>query len=137
MITQCFNLTNMTTEVEEAIKELENAYGAENVQATADSDGGAYVMVSNLDIGEKYVPSVIWCRFRVTHMYPQAQVYPHFVNAELKRSDSAGFGTGFASPVVHNEIQTVQVSRSSKNWNPATDTAQIKLEKVLQWIKEQ
>jgi hypothetical protein len=127
----------MTVEVEEAIKELESAYGVQNVQVTADTDGGAYIMVSNLNIGEKYIPSVIWCRFRITHMYPQAQVYPHFVNLELKRTDGAALGTGFASPVKHNEVETVQISRSSKNWNPATDTAQIKLEKVLQWIEGQ
>jgi len=134
--TPCFKQSIMTAEVEEAIKELESAYGAQNVQVTLDADGGAYVIVSNLNIGEKYAPSVIWCRFRVTHMYPQAQVYPHFVNLDLKRTDGAALGVGFASPVAHNDIQTVQVSRSSKNWNPASDTAQIKLEKVLQWIKE-
>jgi len=127
----------MTKEVEEAIQELKSAYGPENVTSTPDSEGGAYVLVSNLFIGEKYTPSTIWCRFRITHMYPLAQVYPHFVNSELKRSDNQPLGEGFSSsPVVHNEIQTVQVSRTSKKWNPATDTAQIKLEKVLKWMIE-
>ena len=127
----------MTKEVEEAIQELQIAYGPENVTSTPDSDGGAYVLVNNLFIGEKYTPSTIWCRFRITHMYPQAQIYPHFVNLGLKRSDNQPLGEGFSSAaIVHNEIETIQVSRTSRKWNPATDTAQIKLEKVLKWIIE-
>ena len=128
---------SFTKEVAEAIEELKLVYETENVSATEDGEGGAYVIVKGLVIGEKYIPSTIWCGFRITYMYPEAQVYPHFVNPELKRADEANFGGGFSKDVSWNKLTTVQISRSSKVWKASIDTAQLKLEKVLQWIREQ
>jgi len=127
----------ITKEVAEAIEELKSVYGADNVDTKEDGEGGAYVIVKGLSIGDKYIPSSIWCGFRITYMYPEAQVYPHFVNEELKRADGKDFGSGFSKKVSWNNLMTVQISRSSKNWRASIDTAQLKLEKVLQWIREQ
>jgi hypothetical protein len=124
-------------EVQEAIDELKVVYGEGSVEVTEDGEGGAYVIVSNADLGEKYAPAVSWCGFRITFMYPDAQVYPHFFTPDLKRTDGKALGTGFGVNVTWNNRNTVQVSRKSGNWNSAVDTAQIKLEKVLQWLKEQ
>lgn len=127
----------MKENVLEAINELKIAYGEGNVSAVPDGEGGAYVIVSNLDLGEKYTPSIVWCGFRITHMYPEGQVYPHYLNPDLKRTDGQNYGSGFQSKIQWNNKETIQVSRTSKNWNPALDTAQLKLEKLIAWIKEQ
>lgn len=127
----------LTDEVNEAITELKNAYGETKVEAIPDNEGGAFVIVRDLSLGDMYVPSIIWCGFRITHAYPIAQVYPHFVNLELKRKDGKPFGGGFSSPVEWNKLQTIQISRTSRNWNPALDTAHLKLQKVIQWMQQQ
>jgi hypothetical protein len=126
----------MNEAVAAAVEQLRNFYGQGNVEALADSEGGAYVLVRNLDIGETYNYPSIWCRFRITYMYPEAQVYPHYINHDIKRKDGKPLGGGFSDPMMWNNHSVVQVSRTSKNWNPALDTAQIKLEKVIQWVKE-
>lgn len=126
----------MTDEVEEAIQELKDVYGEQNVSATPDQQGGAYVFVQNLDIGGKYTPSIIWCGFYLTHMYPTPDVYPHFVNPDLQRADRTPLSSTFQKVQWQNR-DAIQVSRRSNHWNPSLDTAQLKLEKVLKWMKEQ
>jgi hypothetical protein len=127
----------MTEEVQQAIEELKLAYGDGNVEATPDNEGGAYVVVNDLDLCDKYEPVKTFCGFRITHMYPEAQVYPHFIVPDLKRADKNPLGAGFSKPMQWNDREVIQVSRKSNHWNPAVDTAQIKLEKVLKWIREQ
>jgi len=126
----------MKQEVIEAIQELEKAYGKDLVASTPDEQGGAFVIISNLDLGPVYVPLKAWCGFAINHMYPDAQVYPHYFQSDLKRADGIGFSGGFSFPADKwQDRQVVQVSRSSKNWSPAHDTAEIKLEKVLNWMR--
>jgi hypothetical protein len=126
----------MKQEVMDAIQELESAYGKDNVAATPDQQGGAYVIVQNLDLGPVYAPSTTWCGFAINHMYPDAQVYPHYFPSEVKRADGSAFGGGFSHPAdPWQGHSVVQISRTSKSWNPAQDTAEIKLEKVLNWMR--
>ena len=119
-----------------AVKQLQNFYGVENVEAITDGEDGAYVLVKNLPVGDIYNLPLIWCRFRITYMYPEAQVYPHYINPEIKRKDGLPLGGGISDPMIWNNHSVIQISRTSKNWNPALDTAQIKLEKIIQWLRE-
>ena len=127
----------MKSEVEKAIKEIEDTYGKEHVEVQPDSDGGAYIVVSNIDLGNKFMPSTIWCGFLINHMYPISDVYPHFINPDFQYSGDLGKPKGsFQFDKIWNERKAVQVSRRSKRWNPSQDTALLKLEKVIKFIKE-
>lgn len=118
----------------EGIKELIEAFGEGNVKYTPEDSGGAIVFVNNVDVGGTYAPSIVWFGFIITFNYPHADVYPHYCN--LKRSDGNALGGGFGNANWQGK-DCVQISRRSNNWNPATDTAALKLAKVIKWVKEQ
>jgi hypothetical protein len=132
----------MTPEVEAAIEELREAYPEATVTAVADPDGGAFVTVDSVDVGERYVPRLTWVKFHITFQYPVADVYPHFVRPDLRlvvRPDLSDgqppFGTGTSMGTCPDGQQSaIQLSRKSNKLNPATDTAALKLAKVLKWL---
>jgi hypothetical protein len=123
-----------------AIDELRAAYPDHTICFEEDGGGGAFVGVDNLFLGEQYEPPRSWVGFRLTFQYPMADVYPHFVADGLKRKDGKPLGESFHSanqgfqPPTGSKITTM-VSRRSNRRDPATETAAIKLEKVLAWIR--
>jgi hypothetical protein len=123
-----------------AIEEIRAAYPKHEVSFEEDTEGGAFVEVTNLFLGEQYEPSTSWVRFRITFQYPTADVYPHFIVEGLRRKDGKPLGESFQ---LNNQgwqppsgIKTgTMISRRSNRRDPATETAAIKLEKVLAWIR--
>lgn len=105
------------------------------VTAYEDGDGGAHVIVDAVDLGQPYVQPQTWVGFHITRMYPYADVYPHFVRGDLQRADGRPLGEG-TSPNVFLGRPAIQLSRRSNRLNPLTDTAALKLQKVLGWLRE-
>ncbi len=125
----------MTPEVEQAIAEIQKAFPGHPVEVEAEGQGGAYVIVHDLLIGERYVPYTSWVGFTISYQYPYADVYPHYLDGELRRVDGHLVqGAGF-SPATWRNRQVIQVSRRSNRWNAAIDTAATKLSKVLEWLR--
>ena len=123
----------MTPMVAEAIDEIKATFEGTTVCVEDDGEGGAYVRIEPLDPGPSYVQSETWIGFRITQQYPYADVYPHFVRSDLSRIDGKPLGDGM-SPNKYREQPAIQVSRRSNHLNPATDTAALKLQKVLDWM---
>jgi len=131
----------MTAAVQQAIAEIGTAFPGHKLNVEPDTDGGACVKVYDLILGDKYEPSVSWLAFRITFQYPFADIYPHFCTPALKRKDGRSLGGGFN---LNNQWQTpkgtepaIMLSRRSNRLNPETDTAALKLAKVLDWIRSQ
>ncbi len=129
----------MTDSVQQAIAEIRAAFPGHKLDVEPDADGGAYVKVHDLGLGDEYEPSVSWLAFRITFQYPFADIYPHFCIPILKRKDSRPLGAGFN---LNNQWQTpkasepaIMLSRRSNRLDPETDTAALKLAKVLDWIR--
>lgn len=125
----------MTPEVEVAIKELEQTFPGSRVDIEADADGGASVLVNDLNVGPAYEPESSWVGFQITFQYPRADVYPHFLDGALRRKDGRALGEGFSGVTEWRGRPAIQVSRRSNRLNPATDTAATKLAKVLEWVR--
>ena len=126
----------MTPEVQQAVKELKGAFSEESVEATPDGQGGAYVVVNDVPVGERLSPSVVWFGFYLTFQYPNGDIYPHFVSASLEQASGAAIAReGVSGPLVWRSRLALQLSRKSNRWNPATDTALMKLLKVIEWVK--
>ena len=126
----------MTPEVEEAVQEIRRAFPDSAVTAAPDPQGGAYVTVDPVFIGQQWTPSETWIKFHMTFQYPYADCYPHFVTPDLRRADGGapgeGMQVGIPSPDGH---PATQLSRSSNRLDPVTDTALVKLIKVLEWLR--
>src|SRR5688500_12697351 len=128
----------MTPEVQAAIEEIRTAFPGHRLDVEPEAQGGAYVVVHNLSLGERYEPHTSWVGFLVDFQCPYSDVYPHYIVAEVKRADSTSHGGGFSGPTQwpgRKDRQALQVSRRSNRWNPAVDTAATKLAKVLEWIR--
>jgi hypothetical protein len=120
--------------VQQAISEIEETFSGHSVVVTEDGQGGARVRVHDLDLGGQYGPPKSWIEFAITFQYPEADVYPHFLIGGLKRVNGGALGGEFQQ-VQWNGSTVTQLSRRSNNRNQDFDTAAIKLNKVLAWIR--
>lgn len=125
----------MTPEVQRAIAEIEQTFSGHPIEVEVEAQGGAYVIVHDLPLGEQYLPSTSWLGFTISYMYPHADVYPHYLDASLRRVDGLVQGAGLQFPVNWRNRQVIQVSRRSNRWNATIDTAATKLSKVLEWLR--
>lgn len=123
----------MTPEVEQAIAELRAAFPDNGIEVEAETQGGAYVTVHDLSLGAQFRPERAWIGFLIPYTYPYSDVYPHFALSTLARDDGEALGAGFGSATWRDRPVT-QLSRRSNRWNPAEDTALLKLQKVLAWL---
>ncbi len=127
--------SHMTPDVEAAVDEIKQAFPNHQVDVAAEAQGGAYVIVHDVAIGERFAPATTWIGFLITFQYPDADVYPFFVRPDLQRADGSGFPSGLSGPTVWNAMSAIQVSRRSNRWTPGVDTAATKLAKVLSWLR--
>jgi len=121
-------------EVAAAIREVEQTLRASTLSTREDGQGGAYVTVENVLLGHPYVQAETWVGFHLSFQYPYADVYPHFVRGDLARTDGGPLGEAMTQGSFEGR-SAIQVSRRSNKLNPATDTAAIKLAKVLEWMR--
>ena len=124
----------MNQAVQVAIEQLRTALPETRVEAQEDGQGGAWVIVENVAVGDIYLPDSSWIGFRITFQYPHADVYPHFVRSDLQRKDKRPLGDGITGGHTFLGRSALQISRRSNRLNPATDTALLKLMKVLDWL---
>jgi len=125
----------MTPEVLAAIEEIRQTFPGHQVDVQPETQGGAHVIVHDLALGEGYKPALAWIGFVISFQYPRADVYPHFLDGNVRRADGKPHGLGLYGPITWRERSAIQLSRRSRQWNPAVDTAAAKLLKVLEWVK--
>jgi len=61
-------------EVAKAIDELKRAFPCSDVSIREDGDGGAYVIVENVEIGSRFEPSTTWLGGHIPALYPYADI---------------------------------------------------------------
>jgi hypothetical protein len=119
--------------VSDAIDEVRANFADQTVVSREDGEGGAYVIVEDVSLTAGYSVDRTWVGFRITFTYPNADVYPHYVRGDLVRLDGRPMPFGATS---FEGRPALQVSRKSNRWDPRTDTAAIKLQKVLAWLTD-
>jgi hypothetical protein len=123
----------MKTAVQRAIDELRETFPGVAVSVEEDSDGGAYVTLESVPLGEPYAQVDTWVGFHISFQYPASDVYPHFVRGDLSRGDGGPLGVGMSN-IQYRGQNAIQVSRRSNKLDPAFQTAAHKLLKVLAWL---
>lgn len=126
----------MVPTVEHAVNELLEAFPGHHVEVLADAHGGAYVTVHGLSLGEQCQPQESWVGFLIQYTYPASDVYPHFALPGLRRVDGRSLSPAFQQVQWQGRPAT-QISRRSNRWDPVEDTAVLKLNKVLEYVREQ
>lgn len=125
----------MTPEVKTAIQEIVSAFPSSPIDQVDDGTGGAFVTLHGLSLIEfPYQQSETWMGFQITHTYPYADIYPLFVRHDLSRRDGKPLGEGTSLGMFRNQ-PAIQISRKANHHDPATDTALLKICKVMQWLK--
>jgi hypothetical protein len=127
----------MTPEIAAAVEEIKRLFAGHQVDVYSEEQGGAHIVVHDLFIGDQYAPSSNWVGFSINFQYPYSDVYPHFIDAGVKRVDGANFGGGISGPTEWQNRKVLQISRRSNHLDPTTDTAAIKLAKVVDWLGKQ
>ena len=127
-------MSKIAPAVAKAIEEIRCTFEGSDVDVEPDGSGGATVMVRDVPMGRPYAQTDVWFGFHITFQYPYADVYPHFTAPDLARSDGGGLGSGFGTASFRGQPAT-QISRRSNRLNPETDTAALKLLKVVKWMK--
>jgi len=125
----------MAPNVEEAIAEIRETFPGLRVEVEPEAQGGAYVVVHDLEFDRLYTPERTWIGFSIPFQYPDVDVYPHFADAALARVDGTALASAFQKTMWRGQPVT-QISRRSNRWNAATDTAALKLRKVLAWMRD-
>jgi hypothetical protein len=123
--------------VEKSIEELRKTFPSAAVSIEEDGDGGAYVTLDPVPLGEPYAQAETWVGFHIGFQYPASDVYPHFMRYDLSRRDGAALGVGMSKAVQYRSRTATQISRRSNNLDPAHQTAAHKLLKVLTWMQSQ
>lgn len=130
----------MKEAVETALAAIVERYGAERVRAVPDGQGGAWVEISDVDLGETYAQATTSAIVLLPFNLPNADVYPMYVCRELSRRDGAALGEGFGTTEVSwpGDAQprpVTQVSRRTRRNDFARQTPLQKIEKVIDWIR--
>jgi hypothetical protein len=124
----------MTPEVQYAVQEINDAFPSCRLDSLEDGQGGAFVTIHDVPLESAlYHQATSWFGFHITHTYPYADVYPHFVRHDLCRKDAKTLGEG-TSIGSYRGTPAVQISRRTNRLDPALDTALLKLCKVLRWL---
>jgi hypothetical protein len=127
-------LKELKPAVAQAIEEIHAQFPDSQIITRDDGQGGAFVILESVLLSPTYTQTDTWVGFHITFQYPYADVYPHFIRADLSRVDGKPLGGGTGSNSFEGR-QAVQLSRRSNRLNPATDTALLKLLKVLEWLR--
>jgi hypothetical protein len=133
-------VTELKRSVRDGVDGIRAQYGDDHVRDFADGQGGAWVEITDVELGAVYTQDTTFLVCLLPFNLPNADVYPAFVRSDLTRADGAPLGECFQVAQVHvpGEAQprpAVQVSRRTKNGQFAQQTSLQKIEKVLAWIR--
>ena len=125
----------MNQEVVEAIEELKRAFPSSAITVAEDGQGGARVIIEQVELGARFVPDSTWMGGHITSLYPHADIYPVFIGGEVQRGD----GVPFQVPVTHGatfmDRPAIQVSRMNNQMHLARQTALAKFLKIVHFLE--
>lgn len=125
----------MTPGVQKALDEIRRVFDGMEILAEDDGAGGAYVIISPVDIGQKYAPDKTWIGGHLPPQLPYADIYPLFISSEVRRVSGIGFSAPIQPVQPFRGRPALQISRRSNRFDPNIQTAASKFLKVIHWLK--
>lgn len=125
----------MTPSVAAAVEGLKKAFPNTVVTVLAeDGHGGVFARLEEVDLGPAFTPSKTWVGAHLPSNLPYADVYPVFMVPGLARTDGQPLSGPFA-PVEWQNHSATQVSRRSNRMSGGSQSASVKLFKVIEFVK--
>ena len=125
----------MRVEVAGAIEDLKRQFPSATLTVREDGQGGAYVVMDGISLGQRYRPDTSWMGFQIPAQYPYADIYPVFLGAAVTRVD----GVGFVPPITPGHTfegrPALQVSRRNGAAPTLSQKATSKVLKVLAFLE--
>lgn len=125
----------MNQDVVEAIAELKRAFPEASVQVAEDGSGGARVRVEPVNLGARFEPRLTWMGGHLTALYPNADIYPVFIGADVRRCDGKPFDIPITPNASFMDRPALQVSRMNNQLHLARQTALSKFMKILHFLE--
>lgn len=123
--------TVLAADVGEGVRQLEEAF-PDRISYEADGQGGAYVTVAGIQLGDGWNRPVAQLAFHLPYNYPAAAPYPFYLPAEAEPN---GSWPPALQRVQWRNGQVVQVSLRHNSWDPARDTAVGSVFQVRDWLR--
>ena len=125
----------MKQDVANAIEELKQAFPSSTITSSEDDQGGAFVVIESVHIGKCFIPSFTWMGGHITAHYPYADIYPVFIDANVRRVD----GKEFEAPITIGnkflERPAIQISRRNNRVHSSPQTAVAKFLKIINFVE--
>ena len=125
----------MKQDVVNAIEELKQAFPSSTITSSEDDQGGAFVVIESVHIGKRFIPSFTWMGGHITAHYPYADIYPVFIDANVRRVD----GKEFEAPITIGnkflERPAIQISRRNNRVHSSRQTAVAKFLKIINFVE--
>ena len=125
----------MKQEVARAITDLKLAFPSSVVTSSEDGQGGAHVIVENVQIGKHFVPPTTWMGGHITALYPYADIYPVFIDGNVRRTDGKSFEGPITARHAFSGRPAIQISRRNNRVQNAPQTAVTKFLKVINFLE--
>ena len=126
----------MKQDVANAIEELKRTFPSSQVCSREDGSGGAYVIVEDVAIRDRYQPSSTWVGGHITALYPYADIYPLFMGDDVRRVDGVAFEAPVTPGAQFFDRAALQISRRNNHTQNYPQTAVAKFLKVLHFLEE-
>jgi hypothetical protein len=118
--------------VEGALSDLRREFGRADAEAVG--DGGAFVTVAELEIGERWEPPVIDLTFLLPFNFPYNYIYPFYTDASLERVDGGAWPQALQR-VSWRGRDAIQISLRPNRWRPEHETASSLVYLVQHWFR--
>lgn len=129
-------MSPLAAAVEQAVDGLRRAFPESAVAVDPDGAGGAFVVIDPVPVGPRYQPDSSWLGFHLAPTLPDADVYPLYLDAGLRRSDGQPPRDQAIQQVNWRGRVALQLSRRSNGRNPGVDTPAVKAVNVLAWFQK-
>jgi hypothetical protein len=127
----------VSSEIVAAVVGIREDFPGHCVHAWLNGSGGAYVVIDQVDIGDRWSTQTTWLGFHINYTYPEGDVYPHFLRADLQRAEQGALAAPFnASGEFAGQPATV-LSRASHQRDLETFTASRKARSVISFLRDE
>jgi hypothetical protein len=125
----------MKVEVATGIDDLKRQFGSAQFTIREDGQGGAYVVMDPINLGEKFTPQTSWMGFHIPAQYPYADIYPVFISANVQRANGKPFEVPVTPGHTFEGRPALQISRRNSAAQNGLQKVSTKILKVLDFLE--